>query len=195
MCPPTCATCSGPYLENCLTCASGFYFMPNGFCLSSCPSGFLPINNVCVLYSNNLLFDVTFSSLTATFSTPTGQTLRNGDTMSYYPTFESTDPRPMLRRGFYFILGAYVQLPPSPNTSGPAVVFTNSVSVSIWMRTQKVGYQMIIDKRSATDSVRTFGLDLMPTNTVRISLANTIQNSSNTLAITTTQILPYDQWT
>ena len=38
-CDVTCATCSGPNIDNCLTCPNSYYFFSNK-CLPDCPIGY-----------------------------------------------------------------------------------------------------------------------------------------------------------
>ena len=61
-----------------------------------------------------------------------------GETLIYYPpVFEASDPRPSHRRGYYFLGGQYLQLPPIG--SGPPLVLPTSLSFTVWLRPQGAG--------------------------------------------------------
>lgn len=115
--------------------------------------------------------------------------------MAYYPAFESTDPRPMLRRGAYFSGISYVQLPPAPDTSGPTVVFTNSVSVSIWIRMQELVYQKIYEKMSMTDGIQTLSFQLTLSGSILIEANSLFQLTPQSVFILPAPTVPLDQWT
>lgn len=160
-CPAGCSTCSSTVQAIiCDSCLAGYYIQPYGLgvCLQTCPSGFSPSGTTC-LQTNSIIFEAILDQIAPTISIFTGQSLLNGNTMTYYPpSFEPTDPLPSQHRGYYFPGSAYITLPPAPSTAGSALMFPATFSFSAWLWPLGSGLRTIYSKHAGCDYVLTVSL-------------------------------------
>lgn len=164
-------------------------------CLKRCPSGYQSSVNTCIYSGSVSILDMVLDTITPAIKTSTGQTLLNGATLAYYPSFEPSDPRPVQHRGLYFSGNAYIQLPPAPNTSGSPLLFTDTLSFSAWIRTQDIGKQVIFHKTSPCDSISSLLISLSASNSLMVALNHILLNVPQYPSLTITPVVPMNQWT
>jgi hypothetical protein len=134
-CYTGCKTCSGPNINNCLSCLSGYFLWNNLLCLTLCPSGYTPTySSYNCTYNTNLGLKLVLDTLNIGNN---GAVVYGADSQNYYPEFDSNDPWPAYDRGYYFTNGSYI---------ASQLVVAPTFSINLWLKVQKQG--IVLSKNS-----------------------------------------------
>ena len=180
-CSSECNDCDGPGETGCIACG-GTYAMMEGICISECPLGFQKDSSVCQSYtSSGIALDLDLSKISNNvddLASPDGgeREISCGETNSYYPTYESSDPYAIKNRGFYFNEASYFKTDDFDITFGP--VFT----VGMWLKSEQTS-SYVLQKRSSTTEYLSLSLsDSKPKFLLYLGSAAESYTSSLTIA-------------
>ena len=110
-CDASCSTCLGPTYYECTSCLN---FLLEVVCVDICPIGFFSDDNQCTLEVKwEPTVEFVFDSIQGVFYDKiSGVGALTGQSESYYPSLDRTDPIPAYQRGLYFTgAGSYLSLP------------------------------------------------------------------------------------
>ena len=99
-CFSNCTDCDQSTIGACYGCDAGFYLF-NGVCVN-CPSGYRIQGSLCVL-NQPLVFDLTLVNSRGVVRDPvSGNEGIAGNSLQFYPDYDSSDPYFTVDRGYYF---------------------------------------------------------------------------------------------
>ena len=129
-CDQSCLTCFGPYYYHCTSCSN---ILLEIVCVNSCPVGFLEASGNCTMIVTDMpTVKFVFDTLDGVFVDGiNGIEALTGDSVSYYPILDTSDPIPAYQRGIYFTgTGSYLSL---PYHNPDLLLFGIRFSISTWI--------------------------------------------------------------
>ena len=130
ICDNTCLTCIGPTFYECTSCLYGLLEI---VCLTTCPIGFVHSNSQCILEVKwDPIVEFVFNTLEGVFYDKFNHIgALTGESASYYPSLDPTDPIPAYQRGIYFTgEGSYLTIPYPPESQ---ILFGIRFFLSTWV--------------------------------------------------------------
>ncbi|CAG9321664.1 unnamed protein product [Blepharisma stoltei] len=115
-------------------CSSNLQFQ--SICMNFCPTGTNGNQaGSCVLDSHQgLIFSLKLNKIEGLVKdTVNNFNVLSGSSDSFYPTYDSYDPIPAYKRGYYFNGNSLMQLPPNINDSSYSLNFATAITFSIWI--------------------------------------------------------------
>lgn len=161
-CHWACQGCSGPTNAACYQCSAGYYTHPGkgSLCIDSCPTGYTPVGQTCVLNSNPQL-DIAFSNnLLGDFNLPSGLHVQLGwDPSRFYPDFDFLDPIPVRYRGLFFNISESISLP-SFTYNPSTLVLSSDFTVDMWVLPYDYGQLFRVNTNNGfeDDDLLVFGI-------------------------------------
>ena len=129
-CHSDCLTCFGPAYYECSSCTDGLLEV---VCLSTCPIGFNFYANQCTVAEKWMpTVEFIFNTIQGVFYDKINNVgAMTGQSESYYPNLDLTDPVPAYRRGLYFTgKYSYLSMPYPPEFR---LLFGIRFFVSVWI--------------------------------------------------------------
>lgn len=159
-CPSSCTSCTSSSLSGCTSCTGTTYEL-FGLCRNICPSGYNYGTNTCDVGST-LILELTFDKIegTITDTSPQGAVATGGSSSTFYPNYESNDPKAAMYRGYYFNgASSIINLPPYSAHATPLLFIAPKVTIDAWIF--PVGNSgTIITKQDVSNFSPLFKLDL-----------------------------------
>ena len=129
-CHSSCLTCFGPTYYDCSSCENGLLEI---VCLSVCPIGFNLFENKCLLtHDARPTVEFVFNTIQGVYYDEINNVgAMTGQSDSYYPNLDTTDPVPAYQRGLYFTgKCCYLSIPYPPELK---LLFGIRAFISTWI--------------------------------------------------------------
>ncbi|CAG9320645.1 unnamed protein product [Blepharisma stoltei] len=169
-CDSSCAACTAVGFMYCSSCASSYYSL-NGACHPFCPTGYTAGSGTCTL-SHSPAFEVKFYSVgiqaVVTDTSGDSVTVLTGNTMNFYPNYDSYDPYPIQNRGYYFRGQSIMSLPPYTATSTPLFLFGNEFTIAAWVSHSASG--VLVSKQDSSSLTSYIKMTIASTPSLAIYL-------------------------
>ena len=130
-CNTLCASCWGHRPVQCSSCWAGSVLL-GGQCVTECPIGFVLSSNMCIkIKALEILMNVDFTSLADNFTEGNGTLFYTGSDSDFYPYMKTSDPIPVMNRGYYFESTSYLKSKP--------ILLTHNITFRFWIKAHAAG--------------------------------------------------------
>ncbi|OMJ84684.1 hypothetical protein SteCoe_14141 [Stentor coeruleus] len=126
-----CYKCTNTTVYDCISCDVGYTFK-NSKCLKI-PTGYI-LKDKEYIESNDIVFSVTLNKIQGLIKDDENMIpILTGNSIDFYPNYDSEDPRPVPMRGYYFDgISSILRLPEFQNLVKPDLVLGTRWGIQIW---------------------------------------------------------------
>ena len=189
-CPSSCSTCTSSSLVGCTGCTGTTYALFD-LCRNFCPSGYVISGNDCI-EDDTLILELTFEGISGILydQSPLEAAVTTGSSSTFYPSYETNDPKTARYRGYYFDgASSIMRLPPFGTYSTPIIYFAPEITFEAWVFPSS-NSGTIVSKQDVTNLQKIFAVSI-------VSLYPTLSAYFYSLGSTTftcTLALTIDTW-
>ena len=131
--PENCDAFSSLNIDGCTDCSSNYY-LTEGICLKSCPTGFTQGSETCEL-SDCFAFHLKLGKVVSdiVYDERNSIPVLTGKDNSFYPNYDPSDPLAAGEKGYYFNgVSSYMQLPPHNNDDSKKLLIAPKFTMVFW---------------------------------------------------------------